>query len=210
MRRASSARSRAVLRDHALRARASRAAVDATALALGSQVGLSESQWQKSAEAFFQANYPPDEIGTPGKPRIVYTNNNVMIEVDATVETLVLGVIDQPVLTVSASAEVKRASNSLETAIVLDVTGSMDGSRMTALRTAATRLVNILVWDNQAGADQYSRVAMIPYSEGVNAGDWADKMRGPVLGTNTIVQATPFTTDASTSGSISSRAASAL
>jgi len=56
-------------------------------------------------------------------------------------------------------------SGDLEIALMLDVTGSMAGSKIKDMRAAATDLVDIVVAADQS--QQSSRLALIPFSEGV-------------------------------------------
>ncbi|WP_454718292.1 ubiquitin-activating E1 FCCH domain-containing protein [Caulobacter segnis] len=84
--------------------------------------------------------------------------------------------------TVVATSDVVRSSKDLEVAVVLDITGSMSGSRITDLKTASSDLVDIIVRDVQTPF--YSKVAIIPYSVGVNLGSYADAGRGAVPARN--------------------------
>lgn len=75
-----------------------------------------------------------------------------------------------------ASTNVVRASSNLEVAVVLDITGSMSGD-MASLRSAATKLVDIVVQDVQT--PYYSKLAIVPYANAVNVGsDLIDDVRG--------------------------------
>jgi Flp pilus assembly protein TadG len=66
----------------------------------------------------------------------------------------------------------------VETSLILDISGSMAGSKVADLKTAATNLINIIVWSDQS---QYtSKVALVPYSLAVNAGTYAQTARGSV------------------------------
>ena len=86
---------------------------------------------------------------------------------------------------VSASTEVVRNSKNLEVSLMLDVTGSMTtGTRIADLRAAAQQLVDIVVKDQQTPF--YSKVAVVPWSMGVNLGSIATQARGATVGTNTI------------------------
>lgn len=60
------------------------------------------------------------------------------------------------------------AEQSLEVSLMLDVTGSMDGQKMDDMKAAAKDLIDILVWDDQGS--HTSRVALVPFSAGVNTG----------------------------------------
>ncbi len=68
---------------------------------------------------------------------------------------------------------------SLEVALILDVTGSMAGSRITALRAAAIDFIDIVIKDEQVPF--YSKASIIPYAVAVNAGTYADSARGTIL-----------------------------
>jgi Flp pilus assembly protein TadG len=67
---------------------------------------------------------------------------------------------------------------SVEVAMMLDVTGSMAGTKIEDLKEAAKDLVKILVWDDQS--EYTSRVAVVPFSHAVNAGS----VFGPVVAHN--------------------------
>ncbi|AYV45638.1 pilus assembly protein TadG [Caulobacter flavus] len=95
-----------------------------------------------------------------------------------TIAPIILGLIGKKELTVGAQSVVVRAANNLEIALVLDITGSMAGTRISDLKTAATDLVDIVVQDVQD--PYYSKVAIVPYSMGVNVGTYADAVRGAV------------------------------
>lgn len=58
-----------------------------------------------------------------------------------------------------------RSKKNIELSLMLDVTGSMEGTRLADLKEAATDLVNIIVEHDQSQSK--SRIAMIPTSEGV-------------------------------------------
>jgi Flp pilus assembly protein TadG len=167
------------------------AALDATALAIAGQAGLTQAQLTTSANAYFKANYPSDEAGTPSALQITFGDRQITVSATATVETLIMGIVGFDSLTVDATAEVKKSSNSLEIAMVLDTTGSMSGSRITDLKAAANDLVNIVIWDDQT---QYtSKIAMVPYSAGVNVGTYADAVRGPTTAGKTMTGAAWYT-----------------
>lgn len=91
-------------------------------------------------------------------------------------------------IVISASALLaqggKNVETSIETSLMLDVTGSMAGTKITDLKAAAKDLIDIVVWDNQG--DVKSRVAIAPFAEAVNVGSTlATTIRGAVTtGTN--------------------------
>lgn len=86
------------------------------------------------------------------------------------------------------TAVVRRDDGNIEVAMVMDVTGSMAGQRIIDLRAAAKEMVDIVVREDQS--EWYSKVALIPYSMGVNAGGYASQVRGPIPGPIAITNAT--------------------
>jgi Flp pilus assembly protein TadG len=77
---------------------------------------------------------------------------------------------------VTVTSEVTRAGNNLEVALVLDTTGSMAGTRITNLKSAANQLIDLVVSDTQT--PYYSKIAIVPYSNSVNPGTYTDAVRG--------------------------------
>lgn len=61
------------------------------------------------------------------------------------------------------------AGTNLEVSLMLDVTGSMAGTKIDDLKAAAKDLIDIVVWSDQS--EFTSRVALAPFSSAVNAGD---------------------------------------
>ena len=98
--------------------------------------------------------------------------------VHALVTPLVANMFIGGPIDVSATSEVKRSSKSLEVALVLDTTGSMAGSKISDLRTAANDLVDLVVQTVQT--PNYTKVAVVPYAQSVNAGTYATTFRGAI------------------------------
>lgn len=97
---------------------------------------------------------------------------------NATIDTPFLRVANIPKLTVlnlsaGNTSEVTIATGAdakqdIEVAMMLDITGSMTGRRLDDLKASAKDLVNIIV--GPAQGSHSSRVALVPYAAGVNAG----------------------------------------
>ncbi|HEY3949981.1 pilus assembly protein TadG-related protein [Phenylobacterium sp.] len=77
---------------------------------------------------------------------------------------------------ISVNTEVTRPGNNLEVSLVLDNTGSMAGTPMTSLQSAANQLIDLVVSDQQS--PYYSKMAIVPYSNAVNAGTYVNTVRG--------------------------------
>jgi Flp pilus assembly protein TadG len=81
----------------------------------------------------------------------------------AGVSSLPVNITSKAVMTAAGNAD-----KSIEISLMLDVTGSMGGSKISDLKLAAKDLIDIVVWDDQS--EHYSRVAIAPFSEHVNIG----------------------------------------
>jgi Flp pilus assembly protein TadG len=105
-------------------------------------------------------------------------NNNTQVQAQAAVQLSAFSPMTghSPV---QASSEVTRNGNNIEVAMVLDNTGSMLGSPMTSLQSAANQLIDLVVSNTQTPF--YSKIAIVPYSNAVNAGAYAATVRGAFL-----------------------------
>ena len=77
--------------------------------------------------------------------------------------------------------QLRRGGSNVEIALMLDVTGSMCDpcTKIDAVKSAAKDLIDIVVWADQS--QYYSRVALAPFAEAVNAGTTlAPLVRGTV------------------------------
>ena len=155
------------------------AAMDAAVLAAGRamQTGSSAAEAVAAAEAFYAQNT---------QTRLPLNYDSITFEVADDGMSVTAGgnaAIDTPFLSLAHINEIKildsagadystaelavgsNAGVNLEISMMLDVTGSMSGSRIDDLKTAAKDLVDIVVWDDQS--EYSSRVALVPFSEGV-------------------------------------------
>lgn len=115
-------------------------------------------------------------------------NTTVIADASISVTPVVANLWLQGNMTVGAHSEVMRASYDLEVALVLDVTTSMTGTKLTDLKAAATSLVSLVVKDSQT--PYYSKMSIIPYSNAVNVGStYAATARGAVPAAKTITGA---------------------
>jgi Flp pilus assembly protein TadG len=103
------------------------------------------------------------------------------------VDTTISKIMGRDYIDVSVRSDALEGGADIEVAMVLDITGSMSGSRITALKEAAEDLVEIVVQDEQT--PYYSKVSIVPYSVAVNVGDYADDVRGNILPGRTITNA---------------------
>lgn len=144
-------------------------AVDAAGLAAGAS--LSTSDVNALATKYIRLNFAQGiqgaELGTVTST--VSANNQIItLTVNATLPTTFMKIFGTDYVTISATSEITRTNKGLELVMVLDVTGSMAGTKITALRTAATDLVNILFGANATSPNLW--IGMVPFSQTVNIG----------------------------------------
>lgn len=170
-------------------------ALDAAALAAARSKYNDTDKINEIGLAALKANMP-GYFDKPGDTASFVLVDNRRVDATAKVDVKVIianlflppyGKLLDDYLPVSTNSEVLRASRNVEVAMVLDITGSMKGSPLAALKDAAKELVGIVVQKEQSPFT--SRVALVPYSMGVNLGSYADKARGPLQGPTAIQSA---------------------
>ena len=145
-------------------------ALDAAALAVGTRADVSNSEALTIANDFIEANYPSREIGVIQNLNVDVNDqtDTITVTAEAKVGTSILGLIGIEYITVDWESEVVRARQNLELVMVLDNTGSMGGSRISALRGAATLLTEIL-FDAAEDPDAV-KIGLVPFAATVNVG----------------------------------------
>ncbi len=97
--------------------------------------------------------------------------------VSTSVSTHFLGLVGFNQFDINVTAAAVVGGKDLEVVLVLDNTGSMNGSKISTLRNSATDLMDILLPDS--GGDDRVKVALVPFAEYVNIG--MDKRNEPGL-----------------------------
>jgi len=144
-------------------------AVDAAILAVGASPQLTDAQAQQFGEDFFHANFDNNGLGAGFDIRVTVLDDVVHMDARATLPTTLLAIIGQTEIVVSQEAEAIRGGTDLELVLVLDNTGSMDGTKITALRTAAENAVDIIF--AAGGSDPNAvKIALVPFAATVNVG----------------------------------------
>lgn len=151
-------------------------AVDGAALAAARGDTQTEAQRQQAARAFFEAEM--GELSQNATLTIADLPGTNQVTVSATMPMplSIARLVRNEDWTLHVSSDAERSGLNVEVAMVLDVTGSMSGTRISTLRTAASELVNTVVRDVQT--PYYSKVGIVPYSIGVNVGSLANTVRG--------------------------------
>ncbi|RYF98219.1 MAG: pilus assembly protein, partial [Caulobacteraceae bacterium] len=169
-------------------------ALDAAALSAARSPYSDDINIQRVGMAALKANlkaYPNITLREADTSFILRNSEVVVATSKVDVKTLVANIFLPPYgkfmddyIQVGAHSEVNRATKDIEVSLVLDITGSMDGSRLSDLQDAANDLVDLVVQDNQS--INKTRMALVPYSMGVNAGSYLNDVRGAARGSTTI------------------------
>lgn len=144
-------------------------ALDAAGLAAGSTLNTSDLDGELTK--YLNVNFPPQYMGA-ATPQLAATTtaDSMVIDVTATttMPTTFMSVLGIDQMTVVAKSQVTRTSSGLELVLALDNTGSMAGTKLTALKSAAASLVNILYGSKTTVPDLW--IGLVPFSQTVNIG----------------------------------------
>ncbi len=145
-------------------------ALDAATLTVGRSTATTPSAVQSLGASSLTANmqaYPNAQLTTDS---FVLNGNTVQATAAMTMTPLMASVFGGN-LQISATSQVVRAVNKLEIAMVLDNTGSMAGTKISLLKTAASNFVDTLSAAAARSTDPNAvRIALAPFSMTVNVG----------------------------------------
>ena len=96
------------------------------------------------------------------------SSKTVSASATETLPTLFIGMLGMNTLTVQATSSAAERVGNVEIALVLDVSGSMAGSRITNLKSAAKQFVSTLLADDTDGR---VLISVVPYNSSVNIGN---------------------------------------
>ncbi|MFN3520928.1 MAG: ubiquitin-activating E1 FCCH domain-containing protein [Phenylobacterium sp.] len=150
-------------------------ALDAAALYVARSGSVDADEIQAIGLRALNAN-----LSDSDQARLVHTNfvlndSTIVASAEISSDSIASELWNHGNMTVNTNAV--RNSVNLEVAVVLDITGSMKND-MDDLKEAAEDLVDLVVQDVQT--PYYSKLAIVPYSNSVNVGAYADAVRGPV------------------------------
>jgi Mg-chelatase subunit ChlD len=148
-------------------------ALDAAALAGGRSFFLPTRD--ADIDMFFAANFPPGYLGSTVTGPLKHPdvdNETLELTASATIPTSFMRVLGYDDVSVSAFAQVKRELIALDVVLAIDMSGSMGsgaiggGSRISAARTAAHTLVDILF--GTSSDKPLLGVGLVPWNSKVN------------------------------------------
>ena len=147
------------------------AALDAATLAAADQLGKEDEQTKGEtvARAFFQENLPSSS--TAKIDRINFDSENGQVDADAgmSMATKILKLFGYNEIEIGVTSSVSKGDGTVEVAMVLDNSGSMSGSYIADLKTAAQDLANIVL-DSDGSSSDKVQIGLVPFAASVNVG----------------------------------------
>ena len=117
-------------------------AVDAAGIAVGRHPELDEEDTTALAKSFVEAHFPTNALGVLQAVTVEATEKQVDVTATARVQMTLLQILGQSTVDVTVSSMVLRQLRKIELVMVLDNSGSMAGSRMTAMQASAKTLTS--------------------------------------------------------------------
>lgn len=151
-------------------------ALDAAALAAARSTATTDSALQAVGASVLAADLAGAGMTLTGSS-FKQVGSKVVASAHATVTPIIAKLWTDTDMVLGVETEVTRASNNIEVALTLDITGSMSGQKITDLKAAAKELIDLVVQDQQS--PYYTKLAIAPYSAAVNVGSsYATGLRG--------------------------------
>ena len=168
------------------------ASIDTATLYAASLKESKDSVLKIKSEPFLTNNYVHDDSITLTSYTSHNAGDNIVGTGTISVKTWFMGLFGVPTMTVSAMSIVNKSGINLEVSLVLDNTNSMAGTPISNLITSAKDFVTKVMPTTQG--QFYTKIAVIPYQNGVNLGSNAAMARGFIAsGTSTTSGSDGFT-----------------
>jgi hypothetical protein len=127
------------------------------------------------AQQYFDANYPPSSIGTVSKLNVSVSGKEIQVDANGSVPTTFMKLANFDSVAVSASTTITVGMGTVEVALALDNSGSMLGTKISTLKTAALNLVDTLFTSAQNSKEvDPIKIAVVPFAAGINVGPQYD------------------------------------
>jgi Flp pilus assembly protein TadG len=144
-------------------------AIDAGALSTVAR--LDEATIDAQLRKFTIANFANGQIGATLDSltwQLSADKSTLTVDASASAPATLMTILGIEKINTSAHSVIERSTSGLELALVLDNTGSMAGSSLTSLKSAAKTLVDTLFGGNTVAENLY--VGIVPFSQAVNVG----------------------------------------
>jgi Flp pilus assembly protein TadG len=145
-------------------------ALDAATLLTARSTAITTTAIQAAGDGAYQAQVASNLGITPISDTFATGANNTIIgDAHGTVQTMLAGhMFFGGSIPISAHSEVVRSMNKLEIAMVLDTTGSMAGSKISNLQTAANNFIDTMnTASQQSSIANAVKISIVPFSNTV-------------------------------------------
>lgn len=143
--------------------------LDAAVLAVGSRANLSDDEASKSVKAWLDAHMSNSLASSWKLDSLTQASDGTIdAHASATLQLAFGALLGKDTLTVTAANQAKRSRGKIELVMVLDNTGSMEGTKLTNLKKAAKALIGTL--EDSTANSQDLKVGLVPYTMTVNVG----------------------------------------
>ncbi|MFV0367911.1 MAG: vWA domain-containing protein [Hyphomicrobiaceae bacterium] len=171
------------------------AALDSASLATAKELTMNgpSGQLETLARSYFDANLRGQNLGEGTyqdfSVQVDPETGTVDISVDFLLKTHIGRVFNVSAFKERMSTRSVYSARDIELGLMLDVSGSMGGSRISALRDASNDLVDIVL--ENTSSETRNRIGLAPYSNSVNAGTYADAATNGAASSSTCVTERP-------------------
>lgn len=140
----------------------------------------SDADLKSLAQLYFdeamKAGSAVDAVVDPVKVELNRVTETAALSVTGDVKTVVGKLVGITSLKKGVAATAVGAAKDIELGVMLDVSGSMKGGKITALKRATRDMIDVLTTANTS--TRKARIGLVPYSTSVNAGALAGKAKG--------------------------------
>ena len=157
--------------------------VDAAVLAAASARNSTNTGRELLALNTFNANVAANPLtaAATATATVTVTSSSATVTAQFAVPTVILRIVGINSISVTATSAAAFTGKKIELALMTDITGSMNENRngeakIDGLKTAARDLLDIILPDNMP--PDSARVALIPFANYVNAGEYATVVTG--------------------------------
>lgn len=148
-------------------------ALDAAALA-GASSSTNAAEIESKIKQFFEINYPEEAFGFTFEPEVQIVGDKVYVTGRAFHSTTFLRVMGITEINLETQTVVNREVRGIEVALVLDVTGSMQGAAIQSLRDATNTFIDTIF--ARVSDPRFLKIGLVPYSVTINVGSIAPQI----------------------------------
>lgn len=123
---------------------------------------------------FLAQNFPDSAVGEIIEIESSIGDDEITVDAIARYPTTFMGIVGKSSVDVACQTKIHRAVMGLEVALVLDVTGSMAGSKISSLRDATEAFITTM--ESKTENPESVKIGMVPYTVAVNVGSIAPSL----------------------------------